>query len=80
MMVYFFPPNTNLLILGFVLLFLGVYFLFGFIFNKARRGFLVSLGVVGFFLLKYLKTFNYFSLVVLILFLITLELLLINKE
>lgn len=77
--VYFFPPNNNLIIGFFALVFLGVLFLFSFVFNNTRRGFLIGLGVAGFFFLKYLETFNYFSLVVLVLFLITLELLLTEK-
>jgi len=79
-MVYFLPPTSNLIITGFVLLFLSVFFLATFMVNNSRKGCLLSLGLLGFFLLRYLKTFNYFSLVILFLFLITVELLLTENK
>lgn len=79
-LVYFYPPTNNLIAAGFVLMFLSGFFLVTFIVNNSRRGCLLSLGLIGFFLLRYLKTFNYFSLVILILFLITVELLLAENK
>lgn len=73
--INFTSPSSEVVFVSFMILFGASFFLFSFIFKNNRRGLLAGLGIVGFFLLKYTKAYNYFSLAVLFFLILTLELL-----
>jgi hypothetical protein len=72
--------NLSILIFSFLLLFIFLYSLFGFVLNNKRRGLLIGLFVVIYFLLRLNNLTHPFFLILLLILLVMLELLFAKRK
>jgi len=78
-LIYFTAPSTNSIPLFFGGLFFALFITCALILGNSRRGLLIGILATTSLLLKYLQAFNFLTVLLLIAFLITIELILSKR-